>query len=493
MLTSRRRSCNWARMDIGDRAGVGDGRWVQSGWRSGWWTEDLGSIGRSGQRIWEFRANIVKLISIVEKDDNHLLLSNDSNVFLDAIQVTRDVRGPITNISGRAFYRKPFRLWKKRGVNAVFNSIFTLNILNQTATAGEGLAFVLTDNTDVPENSDGQWLGIVNATTNGTSQANIVAIEFDSRKSYSQDLDDNHVGLDINSIHSIKQVSLNSSGVNLSTGTNVAVHVQYDGKNITVSVGHNAKNLELVLSEPIDLSEYLPQKVFVGFTASTSIYTQLNCVKSWEFNGSDFDEGPKFWVWIVVAAAVVVVLLSSGVAVYFYRKKRNKTEDVEDTYPSIEDQIQSSTQAPMKFKLRKLIKATDKFNPKNQLGRVACGRKPGSQSEQNDYNNSIVNWIWELYRKGRIIAAADSRLEVKFSEEEMECVLILGLACCYPNPHLRPSMKVVLQVLSGEAPPPQVPIERPSFVWPAMPPSFNGSDYSLTGSQLTPFSDISGR
>ncbi|KAI9153081.1 hypothetical protein LWI28_005633 [Acer negundo] len=228
-------------------------------------------------------------------DDNHLLLSNDSNVFLDAIQVTRDVRGPITNISGRAFYGKPFRLWKKRGVNSVFNSIFTLNILNQTATAGEGLAFVLTDNTDVPENSDEQWLSIVNATTNGTSQANIVAIEFDTRKSYSQDLDDNHVGLDINSIYSIKQVSLNSYGVNLSTGTNVTVHVQYDGKNITVSVGHNAKNLELVLSEPIDLSEYLPQKVFVGFTASTSNYTQLNCVKSWEFNGSDFDDGLKFW------------------------------------------------------------------------------------------------------------------------------------------------------------------------------------------------------
>ncbi|KAK0585718.1 hypothetical protein LWI29_032961 [Acer saccharum] len=408
----------------------------------------------------------------------------------EAIQVTPDVGSlPITHKSGRAFYNRQFRLWKKRGVNAVFNSSFTLHIKNQTATAGEGLAFVLTNSTGVPENSDGQWVGIVNATTNGTSQANIVAIEFDTRKSYSQDLDGNHVGLDINSICSIKQVSLNSFGVNLSTGTNVAVHVQYDGKNITVSVGHNAENL--VLSYPIDLSEFLPQKVYVGFTASTSNYTQTNCVKSWEFNGSDFDEGLKFWT--VVAAAVVVVLLSSGVAFYFYRKKRNKTEDVEDTYPSIEDQIQSSTQAPRKFKLRKLIKATDKFNPKNQLGRVACGRKPGNQSEQNDYNNSIVNWIWELYRKSRIINAADSRLEVKFSEEEMECVLILGLACCHPNPHLRPSMKVVLQVLSGEAPPPQVPIERPSFVWPAMPPSFSGSDHSLAGSQLTPFSDISAR
>ncbi|KAK2651335.1 hypothetical protein Ddye_018824 [Dipteronia dyeriana] len=202
---------------------------------------------------------------------------------LGAIQVTRDVRGlPIENISGRAFYRKPFRLWKKRGVNAVFNSTFTLNILNQTATAGEGLVFVLTGNRDVPENSDGQWLSIVNATTNGTSQANIVAIEFDTRRSYSQDLDDNHIGLDINSIYSIKQVSLNSYGVNLSTGIDVTVQVQYGGKNITVSVGHNAENLVLVLSEPIDLSEYLPQKVFVGVH---SLNRQLHSAKMCKIMG----------------------------------------------------------------------------------------------------------------------------------------------------------------------------------------------------------------
>ncbi|KAL5808452.1 hypothetical protein ACOSQ3_029143 [Xanthoceras sorbifolium] len=615
-------------------------------------------------------------------DQNGLLFSLNSTVYLGAIQVTRDVRGAsIANTSGRAFYRSSFRLWKKKGVPAVFNSSFKLNIKNQTVTAGEGLAFILTDDTNVPENSDGQWLSIVNATTNGTSQANIVAIEFDTRKSYSQDIDDNHVGLDINSIYSIKQVPLSSYGVNLATGTDVIVRVQYDGKNITVFVGQNPEIP--VFSEPIDLSAYLPQKVYVGFAASTSIYTQLNCVKSWNFYGSDIDEDPRlFWVGILVAA-VVLVLLSSGVAFYLYRKRRYKNEQLEDTYPSIEDQINNSALAPRKFRLRELKKATDKFNPNNKLGRggfgtvykgiwknkviavkrvsetsrqgkqefiaevttigslrhrnlvklmgwcyenhdfllvyeympngsldkfifydektgtgqtsldwetrvsiihgtalaldylhngcekrvlhrdikasnimldsefkarlgdfglartiqesqkthhstkeiagtpgymapetfltgratietdvyafgvlileVACGRKPGNQNEQNDYNNSIVHCLWELYRKGLILDAADSRLEGKFSEEEMECVLILGLACCHPNPHLRSSMKLVLQVLSGEAPPPQVPIERPSFVWPAMPPSFSGSDYSLAGSQLTPFSDITGR
>ncbi|TXG57970.1 hypothetical protein EZV62_015799 [Acer yangbiense] len=637
-------------------------------------------------------------------DDSNLILSNNSSVF-QAIQVTPDVGSlPMTNKSGRAFYNRRFRLWKKRGVNAVFNSSFTLHIKNQTATAGEGLAFVLTDSTGVPENSDGQWLSIVNATTNGTSQANIVAIEFDTRKSYSQDLDGNHVGLDINSIYSIKQVSLNSSGVKLSTGTIVTVHVQYDGKNITVSVGHNAENLDLVLSYPIDLSEFLPQKVFVGFTASTSIYTQTNCVKSWEFNGSDFDEGLKFWVWIVVAAAVVV-LLSSGVAFYFYRKKRNNTEDVEDTYPSIEEQIQSTTQAPRKFfpgkhphhrcqskgllscglpclhlSMGRIILlpeanllhfqiflpdkiilygeelkggqqclpidyASDKsnlilsnnsgvfledslqvtadvgslpitnksgrafynrpfrlwkkrgvnavfnssftLNIKNQTATAGEGlafvltdntdvqensygqwlgivnattngtsqanivaiefdtRKSYSQDLDGNHVGLDINSIYSIKQvslnssgvklsTGTIVTVhvqydgKNITVSVGHNAENLDLVLSYPIDLSEFLPQkvfvgFTASTSIYTQtncvkswefngsdfdeglkfwgwivvaaavVLSGEAPPPQVPIERPSFVWPAMPPSFSGSDHSLTGSQLTPFSDISAR
>lgn len=615
-------------------------------------------------------------------DRSYFIVSYYSNVFLDAIEVTPDVNGTsMENRSGRAFYYRPFRLWKKKGDPAAFNTTFVFRITSQTVIGGEGLAFVLTDNTNVPPNSDGKWLSIVNASTNGTSQANIVAIEFDTRKSYSQDIDDNHVGLDVNSIYSIKQVPLSNYGIDLSTGKDVTVHVQYDGKNITVFAGHNnTKNL--AMSEPIDLSAYLPQKVFLGFAASTSNHTQLNCVRSWEFDGSDIGEEKLFRVWIVVAA-VVLVLLSSCVAFYLYRKRRCRNEQVDDTYPSIEAQINDSSHAPRKFHLRQLKKATGKFNPKNKLGsggfgtvykgtwknkviavkrvsktsrhgkqefiaevttigslrhrnlvklmgwcyenrelllvyeympngsldkfifhdektsmgqsglnwetrlsiiqgtalaldylhngcekrvlhrdikasnimldsgfnarlgdfglartiqesqqthhstkeiagtpgymapeifltgratvetdvyafgvlilEVASGRKPGNQNEENDYNNGIVHWLWELHRKGWILDAADSRLDCKFPEEEMECVLVLGLACCHPNPHLRPSMKLVLQVLSGEAPPPEVPIERPPFVWPAIPPSFGGTDCSLTGSQLTPCSDITGR
>jgi len=102
-----------------------------------------------------------------------------------------------------------------------------------------------------------------------------------------------------------------------------------------------------------------------------------------------------------------------------------------------------------------------------------------------------VYWLWELYGKGRILDGVDERITKEIKEKEVEEVLVLGLACCHPNPHQRPSMKNVLQVLTGEVAPPEVPKERPAFVWPAAPPSFN--DNSLIGSQLTPFTNLTGR
>jgi serine/threonine protein kinase len=132
---------------------------------------------------------------------------------------------------------------------------------------------------------------------------------------------------------------------------------------------------------------------------------------------------------------------------------------------------------------------------------VVCGRRPGNVFAQEDYKNSIVYQVWELFGKGKIVSVVDKRISceeheverVKW-EEEIEIVLVLGLACCHPNPNERPSMKTVLMVLNGEASPPIVPMERPSFVWPAMPSSFKeGEDNSLINGTLSPFTQLSGR
>ncbi|KAM2568433.1 hypothetical protein TB2_008667 [Malus domestica] len=619
-------------------------------------------------------------------NDKDFLFEN-SRIYLNAVQVTPDVsnEASIMNQAGRFLYKKRFKLWGKG--KASFNSTFVLKIDPKTNPSGEGLAFILTESPTLPENSEGEWLGIVNATSNGSAKAKIVAVEFDTRKSYAEDVDDNHVGLDINSVYSIQQVPLLGYGVNLSSGTNYTVRIEYANQNITVFVSQTNETREgmenaLVLFYTVNLSAYLSQEVYVGFSASTGNKTQLNCIRSWEFNSSLIDEDSNLlWVWIMVP--VVVLLLVTGVSCYFFWTRRGEKEDV---LPRIQDEIQTTSMAPTKFKLKELQRATGRFNPKNELGKggfgtvykgllgdkeiavkrvsknsrqgkqefiaevttigslrhknlvkligwcyeshellivyefmpngsldrfvyrdeslgtemgkptlswerrrsiifgvaqaldylhngcekrvlhrdikasnimldsdfiarlgdfglartiqqsnlthhstneiagtpgymapetfltgratvetdvyafgvlmleVVCGRRPGNQNEQNNYNNSIVYWLWDLYSRGRILEAVDSRMDGDIDEDDMACVLMLGLSCCHPNPHERPSMRTVLTVLTREDDPPALPQERPAFVWPAMPPSFkDDTESNVAEGQMSPLTDLSGR
>ena len=620
--------------------------------------------------------------STFQKANESDLTTNNSYIVFGAIQVTPDVSSGalIANQSGRALFKRPFRLRS----NMSFRSTFVLNISNKTNPGGEGLAFILTGRTDLPLNSEGQWLGIVNQTTNGSAAAHIVAVEFDTRKSYPQDLDDNHVGLNVNSINSITQKSL-SLKLSNETGEDVTVKVEYDGEVLRVFVGKNASTP--VISETIDLSKYLPEKIYVGFSASTGIQTELNCVRSWEFGGLDiYEEKSLVWVWITVPS---VVFLAVTIALLYWRCTREDEGRVEDDDdPEVELQIQGSSMAPKRFRLKELQAATANFNSKNQLGEggfgkvykgvlekkevavkrfsrnshqgkqdfiaevttignlhhknlvklagwcyerselllvyefmpnksldklifsnqkqstetnpialdwekrhsiirgvaqaldylhngcqdrvlhrdikasnimldsefnarlgdfglartihpndqthhstqvlagthgymapesfhnsratvetdvyafgvllleVVCARKPGTQSMENDYNNSIVDWVWAHHRRDRLFEVVDFRLNGDFNREQVECVLMLALACCHPNPYERPSMRTALRVLTGEVDPPLIPFDKPVFMWPATaPPSFNEDlEYcSVSGGQMTPLSELSGR
>ncbi|WJX17721.1 hypothetical protein P8452_07601 [Trifolium repens] len=448
------------------------------------------------------------------------------------------------NYSGRAFYNIPYTLWNKNKI-ASFNTNFVLNIGPQTSPGGEGIAFVIASDTTLPENSDGQWLGIVNASTNGTYQARILAVEFDTRQSSTEDGPNNHVGININSISSLKQTSLSNTKVNLSSGKDVIIRIEYFNDVISVfgSMNVNSQDsMETLLVSPIlNLSYYFTQEVYVGFSASTSSYTELNCVKSWEFDGVDIgDKKSDLWMLITIPIVLLMMIIGGLVFFFLYFQRKKNLEIEKDTYGGIEDQIQHSSLAPKKYRLTELMRATGGFSHQNKLGEggfgmvykgtpgymapesfltgratvetdvyafgvlvleVVCGRRPGNVFAQEDYKNSIVYQVWELFGKGKIVSVVDKRISceeheverVKW-EEEIEIVLVLGLACCHPNPNERPSMKTVLMVLNGEVSPPNVPMERPSFVWPAMPSSFKeGEDNSLINGTLSPFTQLSGR
>ncbi|GAB4851527.1 hypothetical protein Ancab_030929 [Ancistrocladus abbreviatus] len=606
-----------------------------------------------------------------------------SNIAYDALQVTMDARGAsITNLSGRILRREPFKLWnRKRGI-ASFNTTFVLNIRPETDPGGEGIAFILTKDAEVPQNSYGQWLGIVNDETNGSSTSNIVAVEFDTKKSFPEDIDNNHVGIDVNSVYSINQTSLHDHGVNISSGTDVAAMINYDGSNKTITVF--VLNTEIpIISMPLDLSLYLPEDVYVGFSASTGTSTELNCVKAWYFSSVDIESGKPLWFWGMISLTAVILLLGL-VGLLFWIIRHRKVQDHDDE-SSIDPEMECSGLGPQKYRLKKLRAATGNFNDNNELGRggfgrvykgylegrevavkrttkktrqgkqnliaevttignlhhrnlvkligwcyernelllvyefmrngsldkfifpaneqgngrsmalswerrhsiicgvaqaldylhngctrrvlhrdiktsnimldsefnpclgdfglarmfklsekthhstkeiagtpgymapeifhtgrstaetdvysfgilvleVTSGRWPATQAVENGSSNGIVDWLWELHGLDLILDAIDPRLNGEFDKEQAECMMVLGLACCHPNPYMRPSIKTALQVLMEEALPPLVPLEKPAFVWPAIAPPFNlESDHSFSGGTLTPLSSLSGR
>nr|KYP61212.1 Lectin-domain containing receptor kinase A4.3 [Cajanus cajan] len=91
---------------------------------------------------------------------------------------------------------------------------------------------------------------------------------------------------------------------------------------------------------------------------------------------------------------------------------------------------------------------------------IASGRKPiNFKAQENEIN--IVEWVWGLYGRGRILEAADPRLDGDFEEEQIKCLMIVGLWCAHPDHNNRPSIRQAIQVLNFEAPLPNLPSSLP--------------------------------
>ncbi|CAN6363649.1 unnamed protein product [Urochloa humidicola] len=123
---------------------------------------------------------------------------------------------------------------------------------------------------------------------------------------------------------------------------------------------------------------------------------------------------------------------------------------------------------------------------------VVTGKKNGDVQPEDDH---ITDWIWRLHGEGRLLEAVDANLlaavtgdddDPQEGEEgvadEARRLLLLGLACTNPNPCERLSMDQVLQVITKVRQPPDVPLEKPCFVWPPLDWRSRNSMYSTAGS-----------
>ncbi|KAL4272769.1 hypothetical protein GQ457_13G010620 [Hibiscus cannabinus] len=89
---------------------------------------------------------------------------------------------------------------------------------------------------------------------------------------------------------------------------------------------------------------------------------------------------------------------------------------------------------------------------------VATGKRPVDEN-----GTVLVDWVWDLWVKRKLIEAADSRMLGRYNIIEMERMLMVGLWCVHPNPEKRPTVKEVARILIAEAGPPVLPSTRPTM------------------------------
>ncbi|XP_030472488.1 L-type lectin-domain containing receptor kinase S.4-like [Syzygium oleosum] len=196
---------------------------------------------------------------------------------------------PATNRSyqaGRAVYNCPIRMFEPvTKTLASFKTTFSFQFRASMFTSNA------TDESSLSRDQGGRagpWLGLLN---DACDHYKIFAIEFDkSHDTEFGDPNDDHVGINLGTIVSMKTADLSETTVSLHDGSVHRAWINYDSCRKWIDVYLGADNGHVpnltVLSLPLDLSGFLNEFMFVGFSASTAKSTQIHSVLSWNFSSA---------------------------------------------------------------------------------------------------------------------------------------------------------------------------------------------------------------
>ncbi|KAI4965879.1 hypothetical protein ZWY2020_047894 [Hordeum vulgare] len=215
-------------------------------------------------------------------------------------------------------------------------------------------------------------------------------------------MDNNHVGIDINSLESLQahQTGYYDDGsgsfnnLTLMSGKAMQVWADYDGVSTQIDVflaplGF-AKPARPLLSSPYNLSTVLREPSYIGFAATTGAISTIHCVLGWSFaiNGPapaiDISSSPSYHV--LVRAS----LQGPGDhPAYSHGHIRPCDGNCHHSVSSREIQVQELQEdwevdfRPHQFSFKDLFHATQGFKEKNLLGMGGFGKvyKGRSQSQ----------------------------------------------------------------------------------------------------------------
>ncbi|CAJ2636326.1 unnamed protein product [Trifolium pratense] len=222
-----------------------------------------------------------------------LTYQGDAFASQGTIQLTKVINHTnVPNSVGRASYALPLRLTDSTNGEASFITTFSFLIESNGSNSGDGIAFFIVPyNSSIPESSGGGYLGLFNPNYATNALLNeIVAVEFDT---YPNEWDPPfaHVGIDVNSIESVKTVKWGIESVE-SILTTVVVTVSYDvlihKLNVVVSYHENTRDVTTIsLSSEVNLKAIMTTDwASIGFSGATGLVDETHKILSWSFSST---------------------------------------------------------------------------------------------------------------------------------------------------------------------------------------------------------------
>ena len=111
--------------------------------------------------------------------------------------------------------------------------------------------------------------------------------------------------------------------------------------------------------------------------------------------------------------------------------------------------------------IRRVSKESDVYSFGIVALELACGRKSVNHEALED-QVVLVEWVTVLHGRGEVLLnTTDQKLGGHFDEQQMKCLLIVGLWCAHSEYDCRPSIREAIQVLNFEAPLPLLQFDTP--------------------------------
>ncbi|ONI12624.1 hypothetical protein PRUPE_4G175700 [Prunus persica] len=296
---------------------------------------------------------------------------------------------------GRATYHEPFLLRENAtGKLADFTTTFAFIIDSGHA---DGMVFFVAPNGSLLNSAvgSGSKLGLPVEDLPGDisrTQYPFVAVEFDIFKNpvpTINDPDGDHVGINVNSLKSNITMPWNG-GIEEGKQNSARISYNSSSKNLSVAFtsfqnGTNGTQVEVInyLSYMVDLKQYLPDWVIIGFSAATGNEVAVHKIVSWNFTSTALVDEPKSGnananiglpIGLGVGGCLILVAGLGLVWLIFWKKGKAAGEHDENPFTNsfIHEELEKGI-GPRKFSYRELARATKNFEEGEKLGEGGFG------------------------------------------------------------------------------------------------------------------------